>query len=124
MTFTKNILVDDSFKIKLIDFGLAAYRPLSKNPKFLGLCGTRSFCPPEMLKNQEYYGFAGEMWTLGITLFVMIYGRFPMDNEPRSLPNNGSIEVKQSIRGLLDKNVTSRMTMDEVNSIESDCGSC
>ena len=40
-------------------------------------CGTSSYMAPEIVKKNEYSGFASDIWALGIVLFVMLTGRFP-----------------------------------------------
>eukprot|EP00057_Strongylocentrotus_purpuratus_P012129 XP_011666603.1 PREDICTED: PAS domain-containing serine/threonine-protein kinase-like [Strongylocentrotus purpuratus] len=49
----ENVILDEKFQIKLIDFGSAAYMQPGK--KFSTFCGTLEYCSPEvLLGNREY----------------------------------------------------------------------
>jgi serine/threonine protein kinase len=64
---------DSEYNIKLIDFGLATF--ISGNNQ-RGSEGTPDFMAPEIIL-REYYGKAVDMWSFGITLFVLIGGYLP-----------------------------------------------
>ena len=60
--------------VKLADYGIS--RPtLPTGAKGFG--GTEGFMAPEIVRKQEYTGFASDIWALGIVLYVMLTGRFP-----------------------------------------------
>ena len=48
----ENIILDDKFHIKLIDFGSAAY--MEEGKKFSTFCGTMEYCSPEVLMGNRY----------------------------------------------------------------------
>ena len=48
----ENIILDDKFHIKLIDFGSAAY--MEEGKKFSTFCGTMEYCSPEVLLGNRY----------------------------------------------------------------------
>ena len=48
----ENIILDDKFHIKLIDFGSAAY--MEEGKKFCTFCGTMEYCSPEVLMGNRY----------------------------------------------------------------------
>ncbi|KAJ3333239.1 hypothetical protein HDU76_010245 [Blyttiomyces sp. JEL0837] len=72
----ENMLIDSEGHIKLIDFGLATTEESSTT-----LCGTPQFSAPEVLchfkANQNPYGRACDMWSLGVLIFEMITGDLP-----------------------------------------------
>ncbi|XP_069106167.1 PAS domain-containing serine/threonine-protein kinase-like [Argopecten irradians] len=71
----ENIILDEHFGIKLIDFGAAAY--LTKDKLFGTFCGTLEYCSPEVLMGNKYRGPELEMWSLGVTLYTLVFGENP-----------------------------------------------
>eukprot|EP00747_Dinoflagellata_sp_TGD_P209275 gnl/TRDRNA2_/TRDRNA2_82669_c0_seq1.p1 gnl/TRDRNA2_/TRDRNA2_82669_c0~~gnl/TRDRNA2_/TRDRNA2_82669_c0_seq1.p1 ORF type:complete len:694 (-),score=91.94 gnl/TRDRNA2_/TRDRNA2_82669_c0_seq1:28-2058(-) len=69
---------------KLCDFGLAAALPASG--KMRGVVGTVPYMSPEML-NGFAYTVKTDVWSLGVTAYVMLYGRFPYEPEIRTADN-------------------------------------
>ena len=55
----ENVIVDESFAIKLIDFGSAAF--FDDSPRFATFCGTMEYCSPEVLQgNRSAILFIGD----------------------------------------------------------------
>ncbi|NXK54421.1 PASK kinase, partial [Chauna torquata] len=71
----ENIVIAEDFTIKLVDFGSAAY--LEPGKLFYTFCGTIEYCSPEVLSGQPYHGPELEMWSLGVTLYTLIFGENP-----------------------------------------------
>jgi serine/threonine protein kinase len=75
----ENIFLDVHGRVKLGDFGLAAVLPAGGlTRKF---CGSGVYAAPEVLLTKElgaYDGRAADMWSVGVCIFVMVRGRFPM----------------------------------------------
>jgi len=71
----ENILVSDRKRIKIIDFGFSIRTP--EDVKLKIFCGTSSYMAPEIVRKSEYDGFKGDMWALGVLLYVLLTGRFP-----------------------------------------------
>ncbi|XP_046565459.1 PAS domain-containing serine/threonine-protein kinase-like [Haliotis rubra] len=71
----ENIIVDERFRIKLIDFGAATYM---RGEKLFGtFCGTLEYCSPEVLLGNKYRGPELEMWSMGVTLYTLVFGENP-----------------------------------------------
>ena len=86
----ENILITSSGYIKLADFGLSKYcsnnsMSLAKDSNFLNynqnyyegshtFCGTPEFISPEILRGEEY-GKCVDMWSLGILMYEIYYGK-------------------------------------------------
>ncbi|XP_019474537.1 PAS domain-containing serine/threonine-protein kinase isoform X3 [Meleagris gallopavo] len=71
----ENIVIAEDFTIKLVDFGSAAY--LQPGKLFYTFCGTIEYCSPEVLSGKPYHGPELEMWSLGVTLYTLIFAENP-----------------------------------------------
>ncbi|NXS99161.1 PASK kinase, partial [Jacana jacana] len=71
----ENIVIAEDFTIKLVDFGSAAY--LETGKLFYTFCGTIEYCSPEVLSGKPYQGPELEMWSLGVTLYTLVFGENP-----------------------------------------------
>ena len=83
----ENLLLDDSGSVKLCDFGLAHVfrrdsngQPLKEAIKRRS--GTKSYTAPEVLATSGdgfYFAEAADVWSLGVCLFSLAFGFFPLD---------------------------------------------
>lgn len=71
----ENIIIDQHFHVKLIDFGSATF--MEDGKLFSTFYGTTEYCSPEVLAGNKYAGPELEIWALGITLFVLIFFENP-----------------------------------------------
>ncbi|KAM6198986.1 PAS domain-containing serine/threonine-protein kinase isoform 1-T1 [Sarcoramphus papa] len=71
----ENVVIAEDFTIKLVDFGSAAY--LEPGKLFYTFCGTIEYCSPEVLSGKPYHGPELEMWSLGVTLYTLVFGENP-----------------------------------------------
>ena len=81
----ENVLLAND-RCKVCDFGLAhVYEPDPANPgqfkpvTLREVCGSKSYCAPEVLEGRGYDGFPTDVWSCGICLFAMLAGFFPLD---------------------------------------------
>lgn len=123
---------DDTPQLKIIDFGSAGSEstPDAKRPATLS--GTRTYWSPEALEEQHMTA-ALDAWALGCILYILLSGRHPFDlmgcsteeqilhritadqvsfllSEWLSVPP----DVKELVRGLLDKDPSRRLTAQDV----------
>ncbi|XP_053176183.1 ribosomal protein S6 kinase-related protein [Scomber japonicus] len=75
----ENILLSDQGHPRLSDFGLS--RRLSRGEKAFTICGTIQYMAPEVLSGGPY-NHAADWWSLGIMLFSLVTGEFPVAAEP------------------------------------------
>jgi len=137
----ENILIDVNNNIKICDFGIGKILD-NKNKKLHDQCGTPMYMAPEILlstKEKGYDAFPVDLWSAGIALYIMLSGTLPfsinnddissiqneekknnfalqyaiINNEPKNI-DNISIEAKNLLSGLLNKNPKKRFTCDEV----------
>ncbi|XP_063771825.1 PAS domain-containing serine/threonine-protein kinase isoform X2 [Pseudophryne corroboree] len=114
----ENIIIAPDFTIKLVDFGSAVH--LHPGKLFLTFCGTTEYCAPEVLLGNPYPGPELEMWSVGVTLYTLIFGENPFCEVEEILeaelnpPFSVSQELKVLISGLLQRDPDMRMTLDEL----------
>lgn len=72
----------DDAVLKLADFGTAVV--LKESNLLTGEIGTPQYMAPEICSNKKY-SFAVDLWSAGVVLYVMLFGRPPFDNPKQSL---------------------------------------
>jgi len=77
----ENLLIDKDGYLKVCDFGLS--KIIGKEGRTYSECGTACYNAPEMVnpKSTGGYGFASDVWALGIVTFELFVGRVPFDAE-------------------------------------------
>ena len=141
----ENILIDFDNNVKICDFGIG--KVLENEDELLyDKCGTPMYMAPEIiLANDDngYKGFPVDIWSSGITLYIMLSGSLPFniknknnnkeDMALNSIKNknnnflqnqivnvkpkeieNISIEAKNLLKGLLNKNPSKRLTCSQI----------
>jgi serine/threonine-protein kinase SRK2 len=70
-------------RLKICDFGYSK-SALDSQPK--STVGTPAYIAPEVLHRKEYDGKAADVWSCGVTLFVMLVGAYPFEDpaDPRN----------------------------------------
>jgi len=113
----ENVVLDDHFHTKLIDFGSAAY--LTGKP-YAAFCGTFEYCSPEVLKGTPYRGPELEVWAMGVTLYVLVFGRNPFTGVEEILknelefPDDASLELRELLGGMMDRNYQERLCIENI----------
>jgi len=73
----ENVVLDNGGRVKVIDFGSAAYL---KDGPFDTFHGTLDYASPEVLGGKKYEGRGQDVWAAGILLYTMIYKENPFYN--------------------------------------------
>ncbi|XP_042438405.1 serine/threonine-protein kinase SAPK3-like [Zingiber officinale] len=82
----ENTLLDGSPtpRVKICDFGYSKSALLHSQPK--STVGTPAYIAPEVLSRKEYDGKIADVWSCGVTLYVMLVGSYPFEDpeDPRN----------------------------------------
>nr|AHE78414.1 open stomata 1 isoform 2 [Brassica oleracea var. capitata] len=92
----ENTLLDGSPapRLKICGFGYSKSSVLHSQPK--STVGTPAYIAPEVLLKKEYDGKLADVWSCGVTLYVMLVGAYPFEDpdEPKNF--------KKTIHGILN----------------------
>jgi len=128
----ENTLLDGSTapRLKICDFGYSKSSVLHSQPK--STVGTPAYIAPEVLLKKEYDGKIADVWSCGVTLYVMLVGAYPFEDpdEPKnfrktiqrilsvqySIPDyvHISAECRDLIAKIFVGNPTTRITIPEI----------
>lgn len=89
----ENIIINHKFEVKLIDFGSATF--FNEKSEFCTFYGTTEYCSPEVLAGNKYSGPELEMWSMGVTLYVLTYSINPFEDAEETL--NGILKLPHKV---------------------------
>ncbi|CAL1371854.1 unnamed protein product [Linum trigynum] len=71
-------------RLKICDFGYSKSSLLHSRPK--SIVGTPAYIAPEVLSRRELDGKLADVWSCGVTLYVMLVGAYPFEdqNDPKN----------------------------------------
>ncbi|KAM3387062.1 hypothetical protein ACQJBY_010131 [Aegilops geniculata] len=128
----ENTLLDGSPapRLKICDFGYSKSSLLHSKPK--STVGTPAYIAPEVLSRREYDGKVTDVWSCGVTLYVMLVGGYPFEDpdDPKNfrktigrimsiqykIPEyvHVSQDCKQLLASIFVANPAKRITMREI----------
>ena len=72
----ENLLLDENDCIKITDFGLSLFTE-NGNDIVKNTAGSQLFFAPEVLEGKNYRGKKSDVWALGVTLYYMVFKKYP-----------------------------------------------
>ncbi|CAM8889015.1 unnamed protein product [Rhodiola kirilowii] len=124
----ENLLLDESGRLKITDFGLSA---LAENKHLDGLlhttCGTPAYVAPEVINKKGYDGAKADVWSCGVILYVMLVGYLPFRDSnlmimyrkiikgEYKLPSGLGESVCRIMARILDPNPSSRISTEQLS---------
>ncbi|XP_017784026.1 PREDICTED: testis-specific serine/threonine-protein kinase 3-like isoform X2 [Nicrophorus vespilloides] len=84
----ENLLMDINYNIKVSDFGFArTYVKHQNGHPVLSetFCGSYAYASPEILRGIPYQPHQSDIWSMGVVLYAMVFGRLPFDDTNYSL---------------------------------------
>ncbi|KAI3337180.1 Pkinase-domain-containing protein [Xylariaceae sp. AK1471] len=123
-----NLLLTEDDVLKIVDFGVSEMFEKTNEMITNKAAGSPAFIPPELCqaKHGEVSGRAADVWSMGVTLYCLMYGKLPfhgnnvMDmyeairNETFILPEGEDANFAGLITRILDKNNSTRITLPEI----------
>ena len=119
----ENILLDESGRVKLADFGWSNYD--DKNKVRTTYCGTPEYLAPEMIK-KEGHDTTVDIWDLGVLMFELLSGHPPFSGSNQNelfmnikkhkilWPDDFPPLAKNLISRILKQNPKERISLDEI----------
>ncbi|KAI8918913.1 kinase-like domain-containing protein [Entophlyctis helioformis] len=117
----ENIVIDNNFHVKIIDFGSAAIEHPDPGFLFDRFQGTIQYASPEILRGEKYRGRPSDIWAMGVLLYTILYGEVPFASseqaknynfKPPRLPS--SPECMNLLNWMLQKHASKRPTSEQV----------
>jgi serine/threonine protein kinase len=115
----ENVMLSATGHVVLTDFGLSSVEETCHS-----ILGTPQFTAPEVIKGDEY-SYPADWWSLGIMMYDMLLGGAPFDGRNKKeifnriltmkirLPTYLSLDAKDLLSKLLNRNPLKRMKVDE-----------
>ena len=123
----ENILIDEKNGIlKIADFGLSNIFSQKNNFMLSSPCGSPCYAAPEMLNGNKYQAPQIDIWSSGITLYAMLCGFLPFDDDNNDIlynkicegkfiiPNDISFEACDLIKRILNVDPLKRINIRQI----------
>ncbi|KAF9135413.1 hypothetical protein BGX30_011562, partial [Mortierella sp. GBA39] len=117
----ENFVIDNDFRVKLIDFGSAVIIPKPQGKLFDRFYGTINYASPEILKGEKYRAESAEIWSLGILFYIILYGEVPFNDPMQAISGpyipprvKSSAECIHLLNWMLAKKPERRATIEDV----------
>ncbi|KAI0903755.1 kinase-like domain-containing protein [Ustulina deusta] len=122
-----NLLLTEDDVLKIVDFGVSEMFEKSHEMMTNKSAGSPAFIPPELCyKHGDVSGTAADVWSMGVTLYCLKYGKLPFNGnsvldmyeaireKPFFLPDGEDPDFVDLITRILDKNTSTRITLREI----------
>lgn len=123
-----NLLLTGDDCLKIVDFGVSEMFEKSADMRTAKSAGSPAFLPPElcMARHGDISGKAADIWSMGISLYCLKYGRLPFHrdnvlemydsirNEDLAIPPDEDPNLVDLLHRVLQKDPEQRMTMAEL----------
>lgn len=122
-----NLLLSDDEVLKIVDFGVSEMFDKPDNMTISKSAGSPAFMPPELCgKHQEVSGKAADIWSMGVTLYCLKYGKIPFNRpgvleiydaikaDDVSMPEDEDPNFIDIMNRILEKDPEKRITMPEL----------
>lgn len=123
-----NCLLTGDDVLKIVDFGVSEMFEKDSNMYTAKSAGSPAFLPPELCvaKHGDVSGRAADVWSMGVTLYCLRYGRLPFEkqsifhlyesirNDPVVCEGETNKNFEDLIHRILEKDPAKRITIREM----------
>ncbi|KAM4054745.1 kinase [Hirsutella rhossiliensis] len=122
-----NLLLSEDDVLKVVDFGVSEMFEKTDIMVTAKSAGSPAFTAPELCgKHREISGKAADIWSMGVSLFCLKYGKLPfvrpgifaiyeaIKTEDPSIPEGENPNFVDLIGSILDKDPDTRITMSQL----------
>ncbi|RDA95746.1 hypothetical protein CP533_5073 [Ophiocordyceps camponoti-saundersi (nom. inval.)] len=122
-----NLLLSEDDVLKVSDFGVSEMFEKPGEMMTVKSAGSPAFLPPELCgRHKEVSGTAADIWSMGVSLYCLRYGRLPFNRpsvmeiyeaikaEDVKVPDGEDPDFVDLMHRILDKDPNSRITMAEL----------
>lgn len=119
-----NLLLSEDDVLKVSDFGVSEMFEKPGEMMTAKSAGSPAFLPPELCgRHREVSGTAADIWSMGVSLYCLKFGRLPFDrasaleiyeaikSEDAKMPDDEDPKFVDLLRKILDKDPDTRITM-------------
>ena len=122
-----NLFLTNKLELKLGDFGLAAKLEY-EGQRRRTICGTPNYIAPEILEKKNGHSYEVDIWSLGVIMYTMLFGRPPFETadvkltykrikmNSYSFPENIKVDpsAKKLISSILNLDPSKRPSLDAI----------
>jgi serine/threonine-protein kinase SRK2 len=90
-------------RLKICDFGYSKSTLLHSQPK--STVGTPAYIAPEVLKRRHYDGQRADVWSCGVTLYILLVGAYPFEDPDDPCNFRRTIERIMAVQYTIPPNV-------------------
>jgi [calcium/calmodulin-dependent protein kinase] kinase len=123
-----NLLLTEDDVLKIVDFGVSELFEKPEEMRTAKPAGSPAFLPPElcMANHGDISGTAADLWSMGVSLYCLRYGRIPFEKgsvseifeaiktESPKMPADEDVTFVDLMSRLLEKAPEKRITMPEL----------
>ncbi|KAL9055957.1 MAG: hypothetical protein Q9162_003253 [Coniocarpon cinnabarinum] len=123
-----NCLLTKDDILKVVDFGVSEMFEPHGDMRIHKTAGSPAFQAPELctLKSGEVEGRPADIWSMGVTLFCLVFGRLPFRknavielyqaicNDPLSIPEDCEASLKDLLERIFEKDPEKRISMNDL----------
>lgn len=124
-----NLLLTEDDVLKVVDFGVSEmFEKENKEMLTAKSAGSPAFLPPELCvsKHGDISGKAADIWSMGVSLYCLRYGRIPFERpgvlelyesikeDPLVLDKSHEPEFCDLLEKLLEKDAKKRIVMEDI----------